>query len=213
MPQGRITQLKRPYPPIELADSLRFPEGFLPAPEVTAWIREMFLTQGSWLWNEEHAHLTMAVIDVLWTNTVNTRQQRTALATAEIPEPRGTPWVKRRQEFQLEQWFGRIPDFLLTFDAVLTPVLNDASWCALVEHELYHCAQAKDEYGSPRWHRDGTPFFAMRGHDVEEFVGVVRRYGAGASRVTDLVDAAKAPPLIAGAAIAEACGTCAAKAA
>ncbi|WP_420376855.1 putative metallopeptidase [Sinorhizobium medicae] len=48
----------------------------------------------------------------------------------------------------------------------------------------------------------------MRGHDVEDFVGVVRRYGADAAGVRAIVDAANRPPEIARANIAHACGTC-----
>ncbi|WP_267902481.1 putative metallopeptidase [Sinorhizobium meliloti] len=42
------------------------------------------------------------------------------------------------------------------------------------------------------------PVFTVRGHDVEEFVGVVRRYGADAAGVRAIVDAANRPPEIAG---------------
>jgi hypothetical protein len=52
----------------------------------------------------------------------------------------------------------------------------------------------------------------IKGHDVEEFVGVVRRYGPGAD-VQRLIDAAKAPPEVAKLNIARACGTCLLKAA
>ena len=54
----------------------------------------------------------------------------------------------------------------------------------------------------------GRPVFAIRGHDVEEFVGVVERYGAEATNVQALVRAANKGPSIAQAAIANACGNC-----
>jgi hypothetical protein len=79
---------------------------------------------------------------------------------------------------------------------------------ALVEHELYHAGHARDEYGLPKFRRDGSPAFRLRGHDVEEFVGVVRRYGAEAAGVSALVDAAAGRPEVAAAHIAEACGNC-----
>ena len=47
----------------------------------------------------------------------------------------------------------------------------------------------------------------MRAHDVEEFVGVVRRYGAS-QEVRALVEAASQPPEVAKINIARACGTC-----
>nr|WP_272951650.1 putative metallopeptidase [Sinorhizobium meliloti] len=81
------------------------------------------------------------------------------------------------------------------------------SWC-LVEHELYHAAQETDAFGDPKFSRStGRPAFTIRGHELEEFVGVVRGYGADAAGVRGIVDAANRPPEIARAQIAHACGT------
>lgn len=63
-------------------------------------------------------------------------------------------------------------------------------------------------FGQPKFRRSGLPAFAIKGHDVEQFVGVVRRYGADATGVREMVDAAKAAPEIANVSIAQACGTC-----
>jgi hypothetical protein len=60
----------------------------------------------------------------------------------------------------------------------------------------------------PKFNKAGKPVFAMRGHDVSEFVGVVRRYGPTASHIDALVEAATSKPLIAQARIARACGAC-----
>jgi hypothetical protein len=69
---------------------------------------------------------------------------------------------------QMKDWFGCLPDFLVTVD-VVSGTFDDASFCALVEHELYHCAQATDAFGYPKFHRDsGDPIWGIRGHDVEE---------------------------------------------
>ncbi|MDP1363112.1 putative metallopeptidase, partial [Klebsiella variicola] len=51
------------------------------------------------------------------------------------------------------------------------------------------------------------PKLEMRGHDVEEFVGVVRRYGASPD-VQVLVDAANKPAEVGKLNISRACGTC-----
>jgi hypothetical protein len=73
---------------------------------------------------------------------------------------------------------------------------------------MYHIGQARDEFGAPVFVKStGLPKLAIRGHDVEEFVGVVRRYGAGVD-VQRMVDAAKAAPEVAKINIARACGTC-----
>lgn len=53
----------------------------------------------------------------------------------------------------------------------------------------------------------GMPVLKLRGHDVEEFVGVVRRYGASKD-VQEMVDAANRPAEVAHIDVARACGTC-----
>lgn len=110
----------------------------------------------------------------------------------------------------LGRWFGELPDFVITIQAHAAMQMDDASFCALVEHELYHCAQALNEYGEPRFRRDGRPIFSMRAHDVEEFVGIVERYGAGAAspNVALMAAAATRRPTVGLASIASACGTC-----
>jgi hypothetical protein len=76
------------------------------------------------------------------------------------------------------------------------------------EHELYHIAQATDDYGAPKFNKEtGMPVLKLRGHDVEEFVGVVRRYGASKD-VQEMVDAANRPAEVAHIDVARACGTC-----
>lgn len=200
--------LHRPQPPEHLADGVRWPEAFQPAPELLDWIRQTFLDEAGALFNRDHDHLGQAALGVLWTNVPNQRQMRQVAATAEIPRAQGSIWLKARHDYQLEQWFGAVPDFLITIDAVIADLTPDANFCARIEHELYHCAQAVDEYGSPRFRKDGTPVFGIRGHDVEEFVGVVKRYGAEASGVAALFEAASQSPLIRASRIDAACGTC-----
>jgi hypothetical protein len=78
-------------------------------------------------------------------------------------------------EQQMHEWFGRIPKFIITLAADYCEQCNDLEFCALVEHELYHIAQATDDYGAPKFNKEtGMPVLKLRGHDVEEFVGVVR---------------------------------------
>jgi hypothetical protein len=85
-------------------------------------------------------------------------------------------------EQQMHEWFGRIPKYIITLAADYCEQCNDLEFCALVEHELYHIAQATDDFGAPKFNKEtGQPVLKLRGHDVEEFVGVVRRYGASAT--------------------------------
>lgn len=187
---------------------------FEPAAGLWPWVRDTFLEEKAPLFNAEHVHLRQASVGLLWTNVLNGRHMRAIIGQAEMPMAKGGKWAKARHDLQLRDWFGSVPDFVITLSAPYAATADDASFCALIEHEMLHCAQARTAYGVPRFSRStGRPIFAMRGHDVEEFTSIVRRYGAKAAGVEDLVAAAAAKPLIAGAAIAGACGTCMARAA
>ena len=198
---------KRPAPPEALFADTDDPI-FIPAPELIEWARATFLDDDAALRNEDHRHLQWAAIGALWTNVPNGRAGRRVIGQCEAGLPPMAKWGRARVERQLLDWFGEVPTFLLTFDAEYAATCGDAEFMALVEHELYHAAQERDAFGAPKFRKNGLPAFAIRGHDVEEFVGVVRRYGADAAGVRQLVDAANAGPEIAIARISQACGTC-----
>lgn len=206
-------EIIRPLPPDSLRDPNPFVGEFIPAPEVVQWIEQSFLHDESPLYNEEHSHLASANLGALWTNAANTTKQVEVIGQAEVPRAPGTmgKWGRARWKFQMYQWFGPDYDkldFLVTLSAPYCFECSDLEWCALIEHELYHCAQAVDEFEQPKFRKDGSPVFAIRGHDVEEFVGVVKRYGAVGRNVQAIADAAMKPPLIGMSAIGQACGTC-----
>jgi hypothetical protein len=208
--------MDRPKPPEELLDEFNFDPLFVPAPDLSQWARQTFIVEQAPLVNADHTHLREARIGFLWTNVANSRHQRAIVGTAELGEPRASQgkWAKAQQEYQIRQWFGGIPDFKIIIYAPYAAEVDDVSFCSLVEHELYHCAQAVDEFGSPKFSRTtGMPVYAMKGHDVEEFVGIVKRYGAGAAagETTALIEAANRVPEIGAAKVAAACGTCALK--
>ncbi len=199
--------LKRPLPPVDMIDDTNI--RFEPAPDLLEWARTTLIDDTADLMNEDHAHLRCATIGALWTNVPNGRQGRRIVGQAEMGLPPAGKWQRARIELQLQHWFDYVPDFVLTFDAEYASTCSDAEFCALVEHELYHCGQEKDAFGAPKFRKlSGLPAFTLRGHDVEEFVGVVRRYGADASGIRAIVDAANRPPEIARARIEHACGTC-----
>lgn len=212
---GKVLTLRgrarRPMPPAAALD----PHGvaFIPAPEVLAWAMENIVDPGGAIHNEEHMHLEMIDLEFLWTNARHQKQGRRVLGQCEQVMIRAGGWQKARQELQMEQWFGRVPTWLITLDAVWCAECSDAEFCALVEHELYHIGQSADEFGAPAFTRDGFPKLYLRGHDVEEFVGVVRRYGAGQAggQLSQLVAAANGRPEVSPAAIAASCGTCISK--
>lgn len=199
--------MNRPLPPAEIFDNPAEPV-FTPAPDLIEWLQQTFIADGAPLQNEDHKHLAWASLGALWTNVPNGRAGRRVIGQCEMGLPPMNKWGRARVERQLLDWFGELPTFLLTFDAEYARDCSDAEFMALVEHELYHAGQERDPFGAPKFRKNGMPAFAIRGHDVEEFVGVVRRYGAGAAGVQAMVDAANAGPAIADVTIAQACGTC-----
>lgn len=188
---------------------------FLPAPDVKAWILATFVEEGAPLHNPDHGHLLDADFEVLWAARGFEQHGRTVVGTAEQVNFRAGGWQKARQEYQLEQWFGHVPVFLITLDGRYAAQASDTEFCALVEHELYHVAQKRDAFGAPAFDRYGKPKIGIQGHDVEEFVGVVTRYGVGSpeGKLAQMVKAANAGPTIRPLRIAQACGTCLLKAA
>lgn len=200
----------RPAPPEALFESPWL--NFMPAPDVREWARTMFLAEGAQLHNEDHAHLEHANFEFLWASGGFNKQGRAVLGQCEEVTFRAGPWQKGRQEQQMRDWFGSVPDFVITLDADYSSKCSDVEFCALVEHEMYHIGHAKDDFGQPAFTKGGLPKLSMRAHDVEEFVGVVRRYGASED-VQRLINAAKNGPEVAKLNIARACGTCLLKAA
>lgn len=203
--------LKRPEAPTDLDP---FGE-FRAAPDLQVWTREAFIEENGPLSNPEHAHLRAAHIGYLWTNVDNSRQMVGIAATCELGKPQAMgKWPKARAEQQVRAWFGDIPDFIITVHVGAWASCGDIEACALIEHELMHAAQDRDEYGAPKFSKQtGRPVFAMRNHDVQEFVGVVARYGAVGLNVAEMVAAANKGPSIGEAFITRACGTCNRKAA
>lgn len=200
-------------PPELFADPLN--SRFAPAPEVLKWARAEIMGEGGQLYNEEHQHLDMCHVEFLWAPGGFAKQGRTVLGQCEEVLFRCNAWQKGRQQQQMADWFGGVPQFLITLDARYCLECSDVEFCALVEHELMHIGQLRDEFGSPAFTRDGFPKLFLRGHDVEEFVGIVRRYGVGhpEGALAQLVAAANAAPEVAKINIARACGTCLLKAA
>lgn len=205
------TLAKRPKPPARILE-LEAGPFFIPAPEVKEWVWENILVPDGPLYNPDHRHLQDAKLAYLWANAENKRQGVLVAATCELPIPNhGNAWQKERVLYQLTEWFGEVPDFLITFHAGYCDWCPDANWCATTEHELYHVAQATDKWGAPKFNKKtGLPVYRLAPHDAEEFVGVTRRYGVGASArgVRELVEAGMQKPEIAEASIRAACGTC-----
>lgn len=202
---------KRPMPPEGMGTMLDCQDSaipsFIPAIGLDVWVRDTFISEDGSLHNPEHKHLECASLKFLWAGSGMKKQMKTVIGLAEQVTFRCNAWQKGRQEQQMIDWFGYVPEWLITLDAGFCLVCSDVDFCALVEHELYHIGQDKDKYGQPKFNSDGFPVIKMRGHDIEEFVGVVQRYGASPD-VQKLVDAANSAPLYTGLRVAQACGTC-----
>lgn len=197
----------RPTPPSEVDEVA--PDRFVPAPDCLTWIRETFVNSGAPLFNPDHAHLEFADLGVLWTNKSYRKQQRWIIGQAEDPKGGSMgAWKKGRGEQQLEEWFGTVPDFVITLYAPRLKTFDDRSFCAVIEHELFHCAQDTNEFGQPKFSREtGKPLFAIKGHDVEQFYGVVARYGLD-RETKALLELANNQPALPDAILESACGTC-----
>lgn len=197
--------MSRPMPSTEMLESLRLT--LSPAIGVWDWVQREILADTGSIHNPDHGHLIDANIGVLWASTGFAKQGRVVLGQAEQVMFRAGGWQKARQEQQMREWFGEEPDFLITLAADYCSQCSDVEFCSLLEHELFHIAQKTDEFGAPKFSSDGMPSLYLRGHDVNEFVGVVRRYGASEA-VQEMIDAASKPPEVAKINIARACGTC-----
>lgn len=198
---------RRPMPPLSFIEEFRPYIASMPAEDVREWVNANIFDEEGELHNPDHIHLINADVQFMWASNAFTKKGRTILGQAEEVAMRAGGWQKARMEQQMYNWFGHKPDYIITLAADFCSQCTDVEFCALIEHELYHIAQATDDFGAPKFNKEGQPVLAMRGHDVEEFVGVVRRYGASAE-VQELIDAAKTPAEVAHLNIARACGTC-----
>ncbi len=199
--------MKRPKPPIHKLITT----SFLPAPELFEFIRSVLFNKESKLYNEDHQHLhdlENHELCFLWASPSYIKSGKQILGQCEKVFFNAGGWKKSRQEQQFIDWFGEVPKFLITLDAQHCNECSDAEFLALLEHELYHIAHAKDAFGCPAYNsQTGEPKLIIQSHDVEEFFGVVRRYGAN-EQVKKMTKLANSKPEIAKIDIAHSCGTC-----
>lgn len=203
----RLVRDSRPMPPFDASElALRFEPD---QDGLGAWVHRTFIEEGGVLENPRHGHLRHAHIGWLWTNAEHRDRNRVAAGTCQLIPPAQAKWSSQKAIYQLVGWFGQAPDFLITISAPHAAEMDDMSFCALIEHELCHAAQDVDDTGMPRFTREGEPIYRVIGHDVEQFVDVVSRYGADATDTREMVSAANAGASVGMASVAMACGTCA----
>jgi hypothetical protein len=139
----------------------------------------------------EHEHLQPAIIGYVFRDDELKRHGKVILAECILVErilqsdkrySRIVKWALLRI---LET--GELPDFLVLIDRNIWDGLDIASRVALIDHELSHAWFATDEDGeTQKFHQDGSPIWAIRGHDVEEFCGVIQRRGLWSPELTEM---------------------------
>lgn len=206
----------RPFPPTDFIDQADEEEAIriVPASDLKNWVVANFLTLGGPLHNPDHDHIAEMLHDneeflaFVWASTAYTRAKRMVLGQCEKVMFQQGGWKKARQEQQMRDWFGFVPIYLITIDASFCEKANDNEFCALFEHELYHIGVERDSDGEIIYSdHTGLPKHYLAGHDVEEFIGVVKRWGANDS-VKRLVEVAKNPPFVSDLDISKCCGNC-----
>lgn len=207
----------RPYPPPDLGlasrDDGTWPASFADAPEVHAWIVAEVLDPEGRLHNPDHRHIDAGDFAVMWAGRRAESKGMRIAGTMEKLQLQEKTWSGQRAADVIHGIYPLTPDHLMTLDAEICRTCGDAEFCALVEHELYHLGQVRDAMGAPQFDREGRPKLCIRGHDVEEFIGVVARYGTGHadSNLSRMIAAARAGPTVQQARISAACGVCALK--
>jgi len=206
----RVALAALPFPNIpEHLASRDYPARMEPCPEVRDWAREMFLDFQSTFYNSDHEHLEQASLGFLWTNRKFLDKGRHVLGEASMGQPTGKPWSQMQRTMLYSEWFGEIPDFVITLDAVFLAEAGPDQICAVIEHELYHCGLMKDKYGETVFDPiTGLPRFCIRGHDIEEFTGVVGRYGPWNKGLKLMREALNQKPLYGPVELDGICGTC-----
>lgn len=206
----------RPFPPQDLIDKAEEDEAIrlAPAPDLINWVITNFLTIGGPLHNPDHDHIAELIHDneeflaFAWASSACMAKKRMVLGQCEKVMFNQGGWKKARQEQQMRDWFGYVPVYLITIDASYCDQATDRDFCALIEHELYHIGVERDEDGDAIISEmTGLPKHYLAGHDVEEFFGVVKRWGADES-VKRLIEVAKQAPFVSDVNISKCCGTC-----
>lgn len=170
---------------------------FEPAHEVRLWAYSWFIDEDATLFNPDHEHLQEADILFVWSSVCFKSKGYEVVGTCQLGEQTGAKGTKEFAEWQFRTMNGgKLPDFVVTLCAPYFAETSSEAVCAVVEHELYHGGQRLDKYGIPMRHRDGSPVYEIRGHDIEEHLGVVARYGAYSPQLMKLRDSLNAPPLI-----------------
>ena len=171
---------------------------FVPDPDLALWVRQWFFHEDSPLLIEDHVDIMGAEIGFVWTNAENKRQGRAVAGTAQLGKPGRNiqdGWTWAAIEFQRREWFGVLPDLLVTLSAPYCSRCRAHQVLALIDHELSHLSVSCDKDGEPMYDEEtGRPVFKLVGHSAEEFTGVVHRWGAWEEGLKDIKGALSHKP-------------------
>lgn len=199
-----------PRPPGYILDAL-YPT-MEPAPELKEWALATFVHVGGPLQNPDHEHLNDAQLLFLWSSHPFRKGGREVVGTCQLGRQQGSLGKKELLEQRYREWHGgSLPDFVITICAPFVLDATPATKCALIEHELLHASQERDEFGDPKFNQDtGLPCWTMRPHDLEVFISEVARYGAYSPELRALKTVLDRGPLVADEEVSAVCG-CGAK--
>ena len=168
---------------------------FARAEDVEQLIRVDFVGRGGLFFDPEHGHLQNARIGVLWASSTHRDKGSVKAGTAQLVKPydaQPSKWGEAMQMASLRQFFGEHewPHFRITLHAPTCARQDDREFFGLVDHEVTHCATAKDEWGAPRFSdATGLPVWSIRPHDHEGFAGTTERWGAISTGAAGIVQA------------------------
>ena len=170
-----------------------------PAPEVVAWLRQMFIDEGAPLFNPRHAHLQKVDLVAMWTNVEYVEGGVAVVGQAEIVNVNGKPWQRADKVDRLCMLHGNIPQARVWLYAPAWYERGFWRACSVGEHELGHYGHKQNREGERLHDDEDRPQLCTLAHDVEEFVFIMERYGVGhcAGQSRELVEAALRKPLFA----------------
>ena len=139
---------------------------------------------------EEFIHLRDgdARVEFLLVGDEIIRSGRQVLGEVHIPTVQGK--LRGVFEWMLEQQFDSVPDFLVMLDQSYWDESGRNDREILIFHEMCHMIHKTDADGELRYDEDGNPVWGIVGHDVEEFVATVARYGAYSDELRRFLEAA-----------------------
>ncbi|GAN83833.1 putative metallopeptidase [Gluconacetobacter entanii] len=120
------------------------------------------------------------------------KEKQGRIVLGELALPRFQGGLARLGSWLLQRatWFQG-PDYILMIDQDWWDGARPEAQEALVFHELMHAEHAVDRDGELKFDDEGRPVWSLKGHDLEEFREVVRRYGDWSGEIGAFVDAAR----------------------